>query len=83
MEILTSHLFFGLGEQVTTLKSESKCMGMFGIDVMIDGSGDLKLLEVTVAPDCERAQRDYPTFWNESLELMAFGEKTENFSQVF
>ena len=48
--------------QPTANGSGIHSVGMYGIDVLIDASYHPKLLEITFAPDCERALRHQPTF---------------------
>jgi glutathione synthase/RimK-type ligase-like ATP-grasp enzyme len=80
---VVAEVFYGLSEEVSTLKKEQNGSGMYGLDFMIDEKGTVKLLEITVSPDCRRAQRDYPGFWNDVLGLMVYGEKNETFDRVF
>lgn len=83
IEHVVADLFFGLSRQVSKLKQEQFGCGVYGLDFMVDGSGQAKLLEVTVSPDCQRAQRDYPNFWNEIFGVLLFGEQSPNLSRVF
>ena len=45
------------------------------IDKANDGKLSVKLLEVTYAPDCTRAEDYYPGFWNSIFELLFLGEE--------
>lgn len=80
---LSEELFYGLGKSFEGLRKDSKGSGVYGIDVMFDSDYNAKLLEVTVSPDCERAQRDHPTFWNQILDLICFGKQSKNFEKIF
>ena len=80
---VVAELFFGLSQQVDKLKQEKLGCGVYGLDFMVDAEGQMKLLEVTVSPDCDRAQRDYPNFWNEILGSLMFGKQSENLFRVF
>ena len=50
---------------------------------MADPEGNLKLLEMTVSPDCERAQRDYPNFWNEIFGSLLYAKQSPNLERIF
>lgn len=80
---VVADLFFGISQQVSKLKQEQFGCGVYGLDFMVDEGGQAKLLEVTVAPDCQRAQRDYPNFWNEMFGVLLYGEQSENLFRVF
>ena len=80
---MAGELTFGLANQIPELKTQSKASGVYGIDVMVTESGQVKLLEVTVSPDCERAQRDHGDFWNEILDVVMRGRISKNFETVF
>lgn len=79
---ICSEVFYGLGEQVPQLKEDKLGCGMYGLDFMVERSGEVKLLEITVAPDCERAQRDYPNYWNEILGLLIHGKQSPNLQRI-
>ena len=48
---------------------------IYGIDVMIDRTTFVpKILEVTYSPDCIRANKFYPSFWNDVFEALYLGK---------
>lgn len=60
-----------------------KSRAMYGIDVMIDeDTMEPKLLEITFSPDCKRACKYYPTFYNEVMETLFLDIIGENMDRV-
>ena len=60
-----------------------KSRAMYGIDIMIDAETmEPKLLEITFAPDCNRACQYYPSFFNEVLETMFLNIPGENMERI-
>jgi tubulin--tyrosine ligase-like protein 12 len=57
---------------------------VYGVDIMIDEDNfEPKLLEFTFSPDCIRACKFYPTFYNEILEALFLGKLSENIDKLF
>lgn len=51
-----------------------RCRGMYGIDVMINDKYEPKILEVTFSPDCGRACKFNPNFFNEVFGCLFFND---------
>lgn len=47
---------------------------MYGVDVMITDEYEPKILEVTFSPDCKRACKFNPDFFNEVFGCLFFNE---------
>jgi tubulin--tyrosine ligase-like protein 12 len=41
-----------------------------------------KLLEMTFSPDCNRACKYHPTFYNDIFECLFFGKENDNIERV-
>ena len=54
--------------------SSRRCRAMYGVDVMIDEDYQPKILEVTFAPDCGRACKFNPQFFNEVFGCLFFND---------
>lgn len=48
------------------------------MDLMIDKTYQPKLLEMTFSPDCTRACKYTPSFYNDLFETLFFGVPNEN-----
>jgi len=48
---------------------------MYGVDVMVTEDFEAKILEVTFSPDCIRACKFNPDFFNEVFGCLFFNEK--------
>lgn len=60
------------------------CRGVYGMDVMIDAEKfQPKLLELTFSPDCERACKYHPTFYNDMFHLLFLNQDNENYESLF
>ena len=46
------------------------CRSLYGIDVMITDEFEPKILEVTFSPDCKRACRFNPEFFNDVFDCL-------------
>ena len=79
---IVSEVTYGLAQQIQELKKENLGSGIYGLDFMADHQENLKLLEMTVSPDCERAQRDYPNFWNEIFETLVHAKQSTNLERI-
>lgn len=80
---MCAELTYGLGEGIEGLKAEKNRFGVYGVDVMITESEQVKLLEVTVSPDCERAQRDHPDFWKDVFDSVFRKQVSDDFEVIF
>ncbi len=47
---------------------------VYGVDIMVDDDMNVKILEITYAPDCNRAVDYYPSFFNDIFEVLFLGE---------
>ena len=56
----------------------------YGVDIMIDeATMEPKLLEFTFSPDCERACKFYPTFYNDLFEVLFLEKDNANVEPLF
>ena len=51
-----------------------RCRGMYGVDVMVTDQFEPKILEVTFSPDCNRACKFNPDFFNEVFGCLFLNE---------
>ena len=63
---------------------DSRSRAYYGVDVMVEeGSMEPKLLEFTFSPDCERACKYYPSFYNDLFEVLFLERENENVLPLF
>jgi tubulin--tyrosine ligase-like protein 12 len=46
------------------------CRSVYGVDVMVNEDFEPKILEVTFSPDCKRACKFNPDFFNEVFDCL-------------
>jgi tubulin--tyrosine ligase-like protein 12 len=64
------------GEDHEALGDASRrCRGIYGVDVMITDDYQPKILEVTFSPDCGRACKFNPQFFNEVFGCLFFNDQ--------
>lgn len=69
--------------KVHLLLSIHKSRAVYGMDVMISlPNFQPKLLEMTFSPDCNRACKFYPTFYNDIFECLYFGKENDNIERI-
>ena len=57
---------------------------VYGVDIMIDEKTmEPKLLEFTFGPDCNRACKFYPTFYNDLFEVLFLNRENQNIEPLF
>lgn len=57
------------------------CRSLYGVDVMITDDFEPKLLEFTFSPDCKRACKFNPDFFNEVFDCL-FLEGKKNVQKI-
>lgn len=65
---------------------DNRCRSVYGMDVMIDkGTFTPRLLEMTFAPDCQRACKYHPTFFTDIMRglFLNDAQSLNNFDKLF
>ena len=63
------------GKEYEALGEDAKrCRSLYGIDVMVTDDFKPKILEATFSPDCKRACRFNPNFFNEVFGCLFFND---------
>lgn len=57
------------------MDASRRCRAMYGVDVMITDEYEPKILEVTFQPDCGRACKFNPAFFNEVFGCLYFNDE--------
>lgn len=65
------------------IDNKNQTRAIYGMDLMIDTNFQPKLLEMTFSPDCTRACKFTPTFYNDIFETLFFGVPNENMIPLF
>ncbi|CAD8093778.1 unnamed protein product [Paramecium sonneborni] len=81
---MVRQLFIALRTHQPDMANQTKNRSVYGMDLMIDSNGfQPKLLEMTFSPDCTRACKYTPTFYNDLFECLFFGVENQNMIQIF
>lgn len=63
--------------------NDKRCRSVYGMDAMIEkDTFTPKLLEMTFSPDCNRACKYHPSFYNDILNCLYFDQNPEDCNMI-
>ncbi|KAM3130195.1 hypothetical protein pb186bvf_017695 [Paramecium bursaria] len=82
IKLVVKELFIALKKHKPEMAECKKNRSVYGMDLMIDQNFTPKLLEMTFSPDCTRACKYTPSFFNDLFETLFFGVENQNMIKI-